>query len=1285
MATTEDGGRENVTAANSGGRRDMETPEFLQLHGEIIQEWFWMDSMVMSWILNAISKKISKAFLYTKSSRQLWLDLEERYGESNGPLVYQLQRAIASIRQGTHTVIEYFNNLTSLWDELDCLKPPSYDSIRNQILVMDPFPSVNKAYAMVLRIERQRMINAQTGENVDNVALHTKWNDSRSNTGSRGVLQNLNKGGYKGKGLIDKRTQICTNCGKTGHTKDTCFKLHGVPDWYRDMKEQRRGETGPARGFNVVSGEGNINTDGSNNFGETMKQMAELMKMMRENMSQQDPLQVNFAHGEDFAGKVISNSSVIDFGSWIVDTGATNHMCAFPSHFTHRRSSTLTSFVHLPDGSSQPVKFTGDIPLTDRLKLTNVLYIPTFKYNLISVQKLCASNAISVHFSPLNCWLQDLETKDILAVGRVLGGLYILDKASFNPTYIQRIPVPFISSKCNMSSTVGDNWLWHQRLGHPSLPVIQHIKSIKAFGSWDMCDICHIAKQKRLPFPSHDIQSTQVFELIHVDVWGPYRTPTLTKCHYFLTIVDDHSRAVWVFLLQNKTQVFSKLSSFLNSVQTQFHTQVKIVRSDNGSEFVNFSCHDLFQSLGIIHQKSCPHTPQQNGIVERKHQHLLNMARSLMHQASLPRYFWGECILTAAYLINRLPSSVLQWKTPYEILYHKPPFLDHLRIFGCLCYATNVLPHKDKFDSRASKCVLVGYSQNQKGYRLFHLTDKVIFTSRDVYFHENYFPFSHITHSPTSYLPTPAIDSTSYTHPNSAPVDSITPNPEPNVPETPTLNLSPAHTPVLRRSQRHVDAVQEPRSFTEANRSSHWREAMEKELEALEKNSTWDLTELPAGKRAIGSRWVYKTKLNQDGSIERYKARLVAKGIHRLKLDVNNAFLHGHLEEEVYMVPPEGYNKAHGGLVCRLKKSLYGLKQASRQWNVEFTTKLESYGFKQCPHDHCLFTLKKDSLFLALIVYVDDVLLTGNSLPALDAVKHYLDDLFTIKDLGNAKYFLGLELARSNQGTYVTQRKYLLDIVHDCHLDDAKATTTPLPAGIKFDASSGPCLASPERYRRLVGRLLYLGFSRPDISFAVQQLSQFIQCPRQPHWDAALYLVRYLKGSSTLGLFFAADSSLPLTAYSDSDWASCLDTRRSVTGYCIFLGASLISWKTKKQATVSRSSAEAEYRSMGSTVCELLWIGYILAEFGISLDSPIPFYCDNKAAIHITENPVFHERTKHLDIDCHLVRDQFKRGFILPQHVSSQHQPADLFTKSLPASPFARLISKLGMLSHAPT
>ncbi|KAL0424062.1 UNVERIFIED_CONTAM: Retrovirus-related Pol polyprotein from transposon RE2 [Sesamum radiatum] len=205
-----------------------------------------------------------------------------------------------------------------------------------------------------------------------------------------------------------------------------------------------------------------------------------------------------------------------------------------------------------------------------------------------------------------------------------------------------------------------------------------------------------------------------------------------------------------------------------------------------------------------------------------------------------------------------------------------------------------------------------------------------------------------------------------------------------------------------------------------------------------------------------------------------------------LQMDANNAFLHGHLDEEVYMLLPQGYDKAAGGLVFRLKKSLYGLKQASRQLNIELTSKLEAYGFKQSPTTTACSHFVLILFFLALIIYVDDVLLTGNSVDDLDKVKRYVDDLFTIKDLGHAKYFLGLELARSSHGTYVSQRKYLLDIIYNCHLDDARATITPLPAGVKYDSESSPLLPSPDRYRRLVGRLLYLGFSCPDISFAVQ-------------------------------------------------------------------------------------------------------------------------------------------------------------------------------------------------------
>ncbi|KAL0324731.1 UNVERIFIED_CONTAM: Retrovirus-related Pol polyprotein from transposon RE2 [Sesamum calycinum] len=218
---------------------------------------------------------------------------------------------------------------------------------------------------------------------------------------------------------------------------------------------------------------------------------------------------------------------------------------------------------------------------------------------------------------------------------------------------------------------------------------------------------------------------------------------------------------------------------------------------------------------------------------------------------------------------------------------------------------------------------------------------------------------------------------------------------------------------------------------------------------------------------------------------------------------------------------------------------------------------------------------------------------------------------------------------------------------------NAKVASTPFPSGLHLTHDEGALLQFPDRYRRLVGRLLYLSFTRPDLSFPVQQLSQYIQHPRTSHWDA-LHVLRYLK-----------------------------DSRRSITGFYVFLGGSLISWKTKKQATVSRSSAEVEYRSMASTVCDLMWISYLLHDFLVPVQRPIPFWCDNKVALHITANPVFHERTKHLNIDCHLVRDQFKCSFIAPSFIREPDQPADFFTKALPVSVFARLLSKLGLCSQS--
>ncbi|KAK9146703.1 hypothetical protein Sjap_006606 [Stephania japonica] len=307
-----------------------------------------------------------------------------------------------------------------------------------------------------------------------------------------------------------------------------------------------------------------------------------------------------------------------------------------------------------------------------------------------------------------------------------------------------------------------------------------------------------------------------------------------------------------------------------------------------------------------------------------------------------------------------------------------------------------------------------------------------------------------------------------------------------------------------------ISGVKEPSTFAQAQQDPQWVEPMHKELQALESNGTWEITDLPKGKRAFGSKWVYKVKLHPYGSLDRCKARLLAKGYNQIEgvdftesfspvativtvrlllalaaarewnlhqLDVNNAFLHGYLSKDVYMKPPKGYNKASPTQVCKLKRSIYVLKQASRQWNIEFTSQLQFYGFIQSPHDPCLFLYIKGSVFLALLVYVDDVLLTGSSLDEIQLVKAFLDHHFSIKDIGQARYFLRLELARSSSELYVNQRKYVLDLLHEAGFTECKSVATPLPHDCRLDDSDSPLLSDPDKFRRLVGRLLYLGFT----------------------------------------------------------------------------------------------------------------------------------------------------------------------------------------------------------------
>jgi Reverse transcriptase (RNA-dependent DNA polymerase) len=427
---------------------------------------------------------------------------------------------------------------------------------------------------------------------------------------------------------------------------------------------------------------------------------------------------------------------------------------------------------------------------------------------------------------------------------------------------------------------------------------------------------------------------------------------------------------------------------------------------------------------------------------------------------------------------------------------------------------------------------------------------------------------------------------------------------------------------------------QEPKTFDDARIEPKWCKAMEEELDALENNETWKICHFPKNKKPVGCKWVYKIKYNCDGTIERYKARLVAKryiqtqGIdyqetfapvakmntvrillsiavnnkwNLQQMDVKNAFLQGTLEEEVYMNVPPGHKLENiPNLACRLKKSIYGLKQSPRAWYGKLSQFLISCNFKVSDADNSLFIKFLENCIVVILVYVDDIITIGNNSLEINNIKKNLKKIFDIKDLGKLKYFLGIEVAHSSKGLFLCQRKYILDLLKETGKLGCKPAKTPININAKLNSQDGETLEDINQYQRLVGKLIYLTVTRPDISFAVSLVSQFMHAPKTPHLDAINRILRYLKGTPGKGIWMKNNGTNDLYGYSDADWTGSFD-RKSTTGFCTFVGGNLVTWKSKKQNVVAQSSAEVEYQAMASTASELTWIKQLLVDLGVEI------------------------------------------------------------------------------------
>ena len=858
------------------------------------------------------------------------------------------------------------------------------------------------------------------------------------------------------------------------------------------------------------------------------------------------------------------------------------------------------------------------------------------------------------------------------------------------------------------------------------------------------CEGCLMGKQARLPFPKKsDSKSTKPLELIHSDVCGPLNVSSLGGSRYFMTVIDDYSKYFTVYPLKHKDEALSKFKDYATNVENRFGTKIKKLRSDNGGEYISNEFTRFLNEHGIAHDTTNPYSPQQNGVAERANRTLVETIRCMMHQANLPPRFWAEALSVATYLKNRSPTTCFAKETPYERWWSEKPDVSNLKVFGCTAYVHIPAEKRKKLDSKSMKCIFMGYPDGTKGYKLFDPEKKMMCRSRDVIFDEKKFYYASRGEETDEEL-FPDMWLSSQTEDEDEKKDADNPQREEigNEDDTSTNDANKPTQQMQQPQQRHstrtskppqrygepipcdyasiasCEIDDEPRNFDEAmkgDESVQWKDAADKEIKSLLKNETWELTDLPNGKATVGCRWVMKRKRDKCGHVNRYKARLVAQGytqkegvdyrevfspvvryasirvllaianqydleVHQM--DVMSAYLNGILDEEIYMKQPPGYVDARfPHKVCRLRKSLYGLKQSARCWNAVIDDYLKTNGYTSSPADRCIYIKTIDEIVVLIALFVDDTIICCNNLQVLSTEKKMLSTKFEMDDQGEIHFFLGMAIKRERSSGTLTidQSLYLEKVLKRFGMLDCNPVSTPLENGKKFERNLDDVPYELTEYQSAVGSIIYAAVStRPDLSVSIGILSQFMANPSKEHWSGVKRVLRYIKGTMNMGLIYRKSNDFNLHGFSDADWAGDEMTRKSMSGYVFKLGDSTISWGSKKQSVVALSTTEAEYIALSLACQEAVWLRNLLGDFKHNQGETI-IYEDNQGAITLSKNPSNHSRTKHIDIKYHYVRDLITRKEVNILYCPSKNMLGDIFTKGLPRGQFETLREQMGL------
>ncbi|WJX83726.1 hypothetical protein P8452_66368 [Trifolium repens] len=707
----------------------------------------------------------------------------------------------------------------------------------------------------------------------------------------------------------------------------------------------------------------------------------------------------------------------------------------------------------------------------------------------------------------------------------------------------------------------------------------------------------------------------------------------------------------------------------------------------------------------------------------------------MLHAKNIPYHFWAEAMNTACYVHNRGTLRKGTTSTLYELWKNRKPTVKHFHIFGSKCYILADREPRRKLDPKSDEGIFLGYSTNSKAYRVYNSKSQVVMESVNVVVNDSPLKANEGIDQGTPVIVNAEQDVEASAQPTTAEPDEDTPEeegeesarpqaqskgPSVRVQKNHPLDLvigKPEQGITTRRTNDVVAnscfvSLFEPKNVKEALTDEAWIEAMQEELNQFERSEVWDLVPRPEDVNVIGTKWVYKNKSDENGTVTRNKARLVAQGYTQIEgldfdetfapvarlesirlllgvacilkfksyqMDVKSAFLNGYLQEEVYVEQPKGFvNPEHPNYVYKLKKALYGLKQAPRAWYERLTQFLEEQGYRKGGSDKTLFVKEERGKFIIAQIYVDDIVFDGMSDTMVQHFVKQMQSEFEMSLVGELTYFLGLQIKQMEDTMFISQSKYARNIVKKFGMDNATHKRTPAPTHLKLTKDEKGISVDQSLYRSMIGSLLYLTASRPGITYVVGECARYQADPKVSHLTQVKRILKYVNGTSDYGIMYSHCENSILYGYCDADWAGSADDRKSTSGGCFFLGTNLISWFSKKQNCVALSTTEAEYIAAGSSCSQLVWMKQMLKEYNVEQDA-LTLCCDNMSAINISKNPVQHSKTKHIDIRHHFIRDLVENKIVTLEHVGTKEQVADIFTKALDAVQFEKLRGKLGI------